>query len=686
MFGVSFTNPAMLHALWAAALPLLIHLLNRRRSVTVAFSNVALLQTLQQDRMRRVRMKQWLLMAIRTLLIAALVLAFARPTVRQGSFGGGHGETHAVMLVDRSLSMQYTADGKTLLDHARDRVEEAIALFDARDETVLLPYDDRVTPTNPATPDALRLTLKSVDASFRGSDAAPAIDAARRILRESTSLNRELYVFSDLTTNGWSHLRDPYDGFEGTSVFVLPTPDVDGPNVSIRSIRPEGILLAVGTAATLIVDLENTSPEAVIELPVHVYADDQRIGQKVVHLAAGATARVTFRYTPDRGGARVFRAEIPDDAFGPDNTLATVVHIPDRIRVGLIGTEDDTYYLREALGSGAATSLEVTTLTAGSSGSEQYERLDLIVLANVRRLGRGEVAAIQKRVAAGAGLLIVMGEGLDVRLYNEQILPALCPATITGISGRRSDRNGFLQFDTSGLDHPTLARLIGQDLKGPRFYLTYAVQPGEDTRVVAAYGSGTPGLLEHALGNGRVMLLTSHTDLEWSDLPVTGFFAPFLHRAVRYLSTGAYGAADVTVGRRLMLPVKQLASREAVVQPPTGPVSNVWAQQLGGRPHWVIEEVDQPGVWQIYAGERVVDRFAARIDSRESDTERVAAAAVEALFPGADVVFVAPGDSLAHVVGAYRYGAELWRYFLVAGLICLAIELALLSGETRARS
>ena len=100
----------MLHGLWVALAPILIHLLNRRRTVTVPFSNVALIQSLQHDRMRRVRIKQWLLLLLRTLLIALLALAFARPTLKEAAQGGG-AHTSAVILVDRSLScLLYTSD------------------------------------------------------------------------------------------------------------------------------------------------------------------------------------------------------------------------------------------------------------------------------------------------------------------------------------------------------------------------------------------------------------------------------------------------------------------------------------------------------------------------------------------------------------------------------------------------
>ena len=68
MFGLSFANPGMLYGLFAALLPLAIHLLNRRRTTTVPFSNVALLQVLQHDRMRRVKLKQILLLILRGLV------------------------------------------------------------------------------------------------------------------------------------------------------------------------------------------------------------------------------------------------------------------------------------------------------------------------------------------------------------------------------------------------------------------------------------------------------------------------------------------------------------------------------------------------------------------------------------------------------------------------------------------
>ena len=66
---MQFLNPAVLAGLFAALIPLAIHLLHRGETRPVPFSNIRLLRTLQNDRMQKVRMRQWLLLLLRMLAI-----------------------------------------------------------------------------------------------------------------------------------------------------------------------------------------------------------------------------------------------------------------------------------------------------------------------------------------------------------------------------------------------------------------------------------------------------------------------------------------------------------------------------------------------------------------------------------------------------------------------------------------
>jgi hypothetical protein len=104
---MTFLNPLALFGLLAAALPILLHLLNLRKLRTVEFSTLAFLKELQKTRIRRLKLRQILLLILRTLLILLIVIAFSRPTLRGTLIGnlGTHARTSAVFIIDDSYSM-----------------------------------------------------------------------------------------------------------------------------------------------------------------------------------------------------------------------------------------------------------------------------------------------------------------------------------------------------------------------------------------------------------------------------------------------------------------------------------------------------------------------------------------------------------------------------------------------------
>ena len=118
---MTFLNPIMLFGLAAAAIPILLHLLNLRKLKTVEFSSLRFLKELQRTRIRRIRLRQWLLLLLRTLLVLSLVLAFSRPALRGSlaSLGGTSARSTIVLLIDDSPSMGMRNAGGMLFDQAR---------------------------------------------------------------------------------------------------------------------------------------------------------------------------------------------------------------------------------------------------------------------------------------------------------------------------------------------------------------------------------------------------------------------------------------------------------------------------------------------------------------------------------------------------------------------------------------
>jgi len=115
---LTFLNSAILFGLAAIAIPILIHLFTRQKTKTIFFSSLKFLKELQKQKIRRLKIRQILLLILRTLLILILIFAFARPTLR--SSGSSSLEAGAqltvVIIFDNTLSMGREFEGQKLLD------------------------------------------------------------------------------------------------------------------------------------------------------------------------------------------------------------------------------------------------------------------------------------------------------------------------------------------------------------------------------------------------------------------------------------------------------------------------------------------------------------------------------------------------------------------------------------------
>src|SRR3989304_2162902 len=126
--SVSFLYPVFLYGLPPASLPVLIHLLNRRKLKRIRFPAVRFILLSQKRVARSYRLRHWLLLALRTLAVVCLALLLANPVFQTGAglFAGG-GPVSLVVLLDNSLSMKWAGDG----DGFKQAKEAARLLFAA---------------------------------------------------------------------------------------------------------------------------------------------------------------------------------------------------------------------------------------------------------------------------------------------------------------------------------------------------------------------------------------------------------------------------------------------------------------------------------------------------------------------------------------------------------------------------
>src|SRR3989442_9336268 len=118
-----FLVPSLLGFLTLASVPIIIHLLNRRRFLRIDWAPMKYLKLTIKTNRRRLRIEQLILLAIRTLAIVVLICAIARPVLSATGLGAwlsGRSRTSRVIAIDDSLSMGYQVDRRSAFDAAKD--------------------------------------------------------------------------------------------------------------------------------------------------------------------------------------------------------------------------------------------------------------------------------------------------------------------------------------------------------------------------------------------------------------------------------------------------------------------------------------------------------------------------------------------------------------------------------------
>ncbi len=357
---MSFLNPLFLIGLAAAAIPIIIHLFTRRRPREVRFPSLEFLTEVNQSEIRRLKLRQWLLLLLRALAIAALALAISRPALR-GSVGPHRGAaTSIVALVDQSGSMGAAGTaGGTLMATAQRVVEDLLATLGPEDELLLVPYDQAVHPVTPRPSSdlgRLRGAIQALVPGARATDHAVALEFAARALAESHALNRELFWISDFQTTGFARagaattVRVPGGPWAQARAYLVPLTPRSRANVGLTdaSLAPteSGTALSVGAAS-----FGARAGDLAVEARDAQTRDELGRGFLDLPERGESATLLPLARLPEQGGV----VTIPDDPLPLDNRRVFAAGRSGTLRV-LVREDGPPSSLRLALEAGSPAS------------------------------------------------------------------------------------------------------------------------------------------------------------------------------------------------------------------------------------------------------------------------------------------------------------------------------------------
>ncbi len=593
----------------AMAVPILIHLLARRRFKRIRWAAMEFLIDAERRNRRRIRMEEWILLALRCLAVLLLGLLVARPFVSPGALAsawGGSRRTERILVIDDSFSMGYATVDDSSFVRSKAAIRRLIESF--RQETP----DDAVTllrSSNPSSPvsigayldaeqaDDLLARVEALTVSQRSMDLAAVMKAASELLaRDAGIVDASVYVVSDFQRRDWGPkeisggstrldlsitepLRAWQDGKRSLRVYLVNVGEEEAVNDAVVSLEVKGGRPVAGTSGMVRAELVHFGPSPIGPVSVQVEVG-QRAGEpkSVERLSPFQQASVEIESSFLRAGDESVRVEIPRDALPIDNVRYASVEVVSAIRVLIVNGEpsadeyeDEVSLLRTALRPEGEvfSGHEVTVIDEAALESTNLSAFHAVVLANVYRISETAVESLERFARAGGGVMIFLGDQVDATAYKDTMFrggDGLLPASIGEVAHPAEP----VRLVIADRLHPALGALgAGEDPLGlgqiPFFEFFSAQVGGSDAKttgknnesqktdqpsVVARFSDAdqSPAIIERTFGAGRVMLFTSTADKEWNLWADHPTYLPVITELLRHLTASGGMRIDFKVG------------------------------------------------------------------------------------------------------------------------------------------
>ncbi|MFQ6675720.1 MAG: BatA and WFA domain-containing protein [Fidelibacterota bacterium] len=678
---MSFLVPAALWGLFGAALPILVHLLSVRRTQKIDFSTVRFIKSLEHSTIRKLKLRQWILLAMRTLAVALLVLAFARP-VKVGYFppwAAGQQTSKLVFLVDNSASMSARFEGESLLERSKKTLLRIVKGMEGRvwvDIYQTTPLLKRFSGDPSAVTD-LERNLSLIRHTQGRDDLWNAIPTVLRDAAEETGItsapaNWEFYVFSDFPSplpDDWRPVAsDAGDPLPPWRYYLFPQPEVEN-NLAVVSTEVTSQLRLPDQLVTILARVENQGSEPQENVPIQLYFEDDRVGQMVADFDPYEGKDFVFQAFPNRAGLVHGFLKIPEDNYGLDDQRYFPLSVPVGIRCKVVGpSRDDLAFVDIALRSinDEREFLKVETVPTYDVTTLSLDGVDVVVLVDPPDFKPALVDEIEKFVREGGGLIAFLGNNYEK--WNDSVSVAkLGFPRVTGVI--RLGGESFHQVVGIDGNHPLFQGFPVDDLSEemPQVFSHVRLFPDKTVDELLALSDGDPFLVEMGHSGSKMLFFTSLPDLRWSDFPVRGIFVPLLHRILVYLAAPDEGRGSVEVGNKVEIPLgRDVMSADLRLVKPSGvPVFLVpdYRQEVV-----VIDEVDEAGIYELFSEDRSVSSFVANPSSLEAPDNRVDTGRLDKIFSSGQSRIIDYDQDAVRLVQEARRGTDLWPLFLVGVL------------------
>lgn len=679
---MSFLSPALFAILIPlAGLPLVLHLLNKGFPRHFRFPSIELIKATMARRSRVHQLRHWILLALRTLFLLLLLLAFLQPVLKRFATDPAHQGGRQVLIVfDHSVGMEHKGDGPTSRDRAVHEATRLIESLSPDDEVNVLLMDPNLTTCfvsfSKDTAEAKRF-LNQIKPGFSRADVNLANTAAARLIGQAAA-RPEVYYLSDFARKKWANasfnMLPP-----AAKLFFVDVGPARRDNRAILEARPSQSQMLAGDTVPLEVSVGNFSREPFAGR-ITVTLDNKFSFDQEILISPWSVEKVTMPVSVGGPGIHPCEVRLPADALDYDNHYFLTLSVLEKEEVLIVSDSVDArrsgaYYLKTALNPFAddAGSLLPRVLSSGELSAARLAGVQKMFFTHVNSLSPEACNAVAAFLFRGGGLVYFLDGSADAENINglEKVIGSnSMPLRLTRRNVATNVTAGAQQIVRGDFKSPYLKLFQGntrQDLALLEFYDYYQAGATGASGVLLEYGDGSPAMAVQHHGLGTLLLLNFSAGEMSSNLARQRIFPAWMQDLVKAISSTEPPPSSFLIGESVRTEIWRTEMRTEVMSPAGAVVTT--QRELTGERCSLAFVPDQLGFYTL-GSPRLAYAFGVNVASDQSDLRPIDKALLPTEFSDNHEAHLVGGtedyDELAHGRPIFH-----WLVFGALGILLL---------------
>ena len=524
------TQPLFLIGLVAVGIPIAIHLLQLRRYRKVYFSNVDMLEELQNEDRRQRNLRQLLILAARILTILFLVLAFCQPVIRNRNSQIKAGGTVVSVYLDNSYSMECGGMEGSLLESARQKAREIAEAYKPGDQFQLLTNDFAGVQFHWLSREEFLTAVDAVQTSAATQNLSAVALRQNDFLRSAGAANRHAYIISDFQRTTSDLALYPVD----TTIFTtfIPLGGSDVANIYVDSLAFNSPAYFPGAIVQVEAFVRNDGDKSVQSLPLRLFVDGKQRALASVDVAARGSISATLTFTLGNESMLQGYVETTDYPITFDDRMYFSLPVTQQIPMLVVSGAGENPFLKRLFQDDSLVSYR--QMSVGQMDYAHLSDYRFIVLDELHAVPSGLAQLLHEFVEGGGSLLVVPAQGVEAASYNQ--LLGLFQSPQLGAWVARPTRAQQMESDMA-LYHGVFQGKQ-EEVELPSVQSHYHLTSSAHTvsQSVISLLDGDPFLTVTPMGEGCCYLFASPLRPEFTDFVQQALFVPTLYNMALFSS------------------------------------------------------------------------------------------------------------------------------------------------------